>query len=105
MMHWLSKKQILIAMITDVHNFYVYWSIISNKPQYLYLCITLIMQDLKLLFNANINHHVPENHTIKPIYILFCYEGSVMPGRPLNITTLFLFCLMHHHRIRHSKCF
>ena len=63
------------------------------------------MQDLKLLFNANINHHVPEIQTIKPIYILFCYEGFLMPGRPLNITTLFLFYLMHHHRIHHSKCF
>ena len=35
---------------------------------------------MALLFNANINLRVPEIHTIKPIYILFCYEGSVMSG-------------------------
>ena len=54
-------------------------SIVSDKPQYLYL-LTWIMQSLKLLFNANTDPPVSEIHTIEPIYILFLYEESATPG-------------------------
>ena len=56
------------------------------------------MQSLKLLFNAITNPPVSEFHTIEPIYILFfVMKGLLCLRRPLNITTLFLFCLIHHH--------